>query len=140
MDRARSTLEVWSYARVRQAGSGAFRCKLSLVVHTCRSLDPSCQTYRASFVSINESHFEALAVIRGILLNVRNYQRRAKVESYPARSFTCCRPSSIAFYSLEQRWSVPTALKLKNVIKGLKMISPPSTEGTRETVRIRSHG
>src|ERR1700722_7303778 len=114
MDRARSTLEVWSYARVRQAGSGAFRCKLSLVVHTCRSLDPSCQTYRASFVSINESHFEALAVVRGILLNVRNYQRRAKVESYPARSFTCCCPSSLAFYFLEQRLGRSNSLEVKN--------------------------
>src|ERR1700722_20169556 len=77
-------------------------------------LNPSGQTYRASFVSMNESHLEALAVVRGILLNVRNYQRRAKVESFPARSFTCCRPSSIAFYSLDQRMVGSIRVGVKN--------------------------
>ena len=48
-------------------------------------LDSSCQTDCTSFVSINESRLEALAVVRGILLQVRNYLRRAKVQYYPAR-------------------------------------------------------
>jgi len=66
--------------------------------------DSSSQTDRTSFVSINESHLEALAVVWGILLQVRNYKRRAKVQSYPARSFTCRRPCSNEFYSLDCRF------------------------------------
>jgi hypothetical protein len=35
-------------------------------------LNPGCQTDRTSFVSVDESHLEALAVVRGILLQVRD--------------------------------------------------------------------
>jgi hypothetical protein len=35
-------------------------------------LDPSCQTDSTAFISINEPHFKALTIVRGILLQIRN--------------------------------------------------------------------
>jgi hypothetical protein len=35
-------------------------------------LDPSCQTDSTAFISINESHLEALAIVREILVQIRN--------------------------------------------------------------------
>jgi hypothetical protein len=35
-------------------------------------LDAGCQTDCTPFISIKESHLEALAIVRGILLQVRN--------------------------------------------------------------------
>lgn len=71
-------------------------------VHVER-LFSSCQTDHTSFISINESHLEALGVVWGILLQVRDYKRRTEVQSYPGRFLTCRRPYFTESYSLEWR-------------------------------------